>query len=109
MEAITYDLVFDPIDISAIESDFYSNNRIYCNIEKTPDGDHIYVFNPEYAFEKQQIVNADAGRILRYLHIPEKYPELYQKFLQIGHMYIRTDHANISVFLIHSLPSGVTH
>ncbi len=102
MGQIAYELINRRVELPEIQSDFYERNQIYYCIEKAADGIQVSFFNPEFAFEKQQIINCDALKVFSYLKAAEKYPEAYQRFGQDGFLFIRTDNANVSLFAMHS-------
>lgn len=103
MESIEYELVNKRIGLAEIKSNYDANSKIYFGIEKNSKGDQVYFFNPEFAFEKQVLVNTDATKVLTYLKAAEKYPEEYQKFIQDGLVFIKTDNRNLSLFVQHTM------
>lgn len=103
MESIEYELISKRIKLSKIQSDYDANNKIYFSIEKTSKGDQVYFFNPEFAFEKQLLINADATKIFTYLKAAEKTPEEYQKFTKDGFVFIKIDNDHLSLFVMHTI------
>lgn len=103
MESIAYELINNRIELSKIQSDYDANNKIYFRIEKTSKGNQVYFFNPEFAFEKQLLINADTNRVITYLKIAERYPEEYQKFVQDGFVYVSIDNNHLNLFVMHTL------
>lgn len=101
MESIEYELINKRIELPKIQADYRANDKIYFSIDKTSKGDQVHFFNPEFAFEKQLLVNADINKILAYLKAAEKYPQEYQKFIENGFVFIKTDNANLSLFVMH--------
>lgn len=103
MESIEYELINKRIEHARIKSDYAGNSKIYFSIEKTSKGDQVHFFNPEFAFEKQLLINTDAVKILTYLKAAEKYPEEYQKFMQNGLVFIKTDNRNLNLIVNHTI------
>ena len=101
MESIGYELINQQIDSDAIESMYYADNKIFYCLEKTVKGDRVSFFNPEFAFEKQHLENADAGKVFTYLQASEKYPEQYQQFLKNGFVFIKIDNSDLSRLVMH--------
>jgi hypothetical protein len=101
MELTNYELINHEVDPSSIQQDYYGHDKIYYSLERTSDGEAVCFYNPEFAFEKQHLENADATKILSYLKITEKYPQAYEKYLQKGFLYIRMDAAFLSSFVMH--------
>ncbi len=101
MESINYTLLNKPVKLSKIESDYQTGNSIYFSVEKASGKEHIYFFNPEYAFEKQLLTNADATKAFTYLKAAERFPQEYEKFKEQGFVVIRMDNDLLNIFVRH--------
>lgn len=101
MGVIEYELVNKRIELSKIQSDYDTNDKIYFSVEKTSKGTQVYFFNPEFAFEKQLLINADATKIFTYLKAAEKFPQEYQKYIQNSFVFIKIDNQHLSIFVMH--------
>lgn len=101
MESLEYELINQRLDHDQIESAYYANNHIFYCIEKTVQGEQVSFFNPEFAFEKQRLENADAGKVFTYLEAAQRHPEKYQQFLQNGLVFIKIDNADLNRLIRH--------
>jgi hypothetical protein len=101
MESLGYELINQRLDHDQIESAYYTDNQIFYCIEKTAHGEQVSFFNPEFAFEKQRLENADVGKLFTYLKAAEQHPEQHQQFLQKGLVFIKIDNSDLNRLVMH--------
>ena len=102
--AITYTLINEPVSPATIEADYFAENAVYYRIAKTTAGEDVCFFNPEFAFEKQHLENAQASRLFAYLKAAETYPQQYACYQKDGWVFIKLDYAQSSRLVMHLLP-----
>lgn len=101
MEITAFELINYLIDPSRIQLDYYDHDKIYYYLEKTVVGEEVWFYNPEFAFERQHLENADATKVISYLKIKEKYPQQYDLYQREGFLYIRMDTSCLSPLVRH--------
>jgi hydroxymethylpyrimidine pyrophosphatase-like HAD family hydrolase len=108
MDLNNYELINQTVDDTEIQTQYYASDKIFYLVERNTKGEHLYFFNPEFAFEKQSLVNADLPKLFEYLKAEEKFPEQYQQFLKDGYVYLKMNSSYLIPFTMHILKQGAS-